>query len=69
MDDGNNGKIWESYIGKSVRIVYKDDSGASRIRDGLLRSVTDGLLFIEQPSPYPALAVAISAILRIEVRE
>ena len=59
---------WDAYIGKPVRVVYKDDSGAARVRDGLLRSVTDGLLFLEQPRPYPALAVAISAVLRIEVR-
>ena len=68
MDDGNNGEIWKSYIGKPVRVVFKDDKGIARVRDGMLQSVTDGLLFIEQPRPYPALAVAISAVLRIEVR-
>ena len=64
MDNG----AWDAYIGKSVKVVYKDDSGTSRVREGILRSVADGLLFIEQPRPYPALAVAISAVLRIEVR-
>lgn len=66
MENGTNG--WDANKGKKIRLVYKDDTSNTRVRDGVLRAVQDGMLFLMQSSPFNSeIIIPIAAVIRIEV--